>query len=94
MSLRQARQKSRREGKAEEQKRRQGRREDLHTADFTVPFDHQRFEAQTTISKENQDSQALKLCNSLTCRRDFLQIAQPSNPGKTNHTDKHVHLEY
>ncbi len=56
---------------------------DLHTADPTIPFDPLKYEAQTTISIENEDAQALNPRAFTTCRRNLLQdLHNPNNKTK------------
>jgi len=59
---------------------------DLPTADPTIPFDPLRYEAQTTISIDNKDAQALNPRAFTTCRRNVLQVLHNPNNNKTNQT--------
>jgi len=59
---------------------------DLRTADPTIPFDPLRYKAQTTISIENKDAQALNPRAFTTCRRNVLQVLHNPNNNKTNQT--------
>ena len=59
---------------------------DLRTADPAVPFDPLRYEAQTTISIESKDAQALNQLAFTNCRGNLLQVSHNPNNNKTNQT--------
>jgi len=57
---------------------------DFLTADPTVPFDPLKYEAQTIISMEDIDAQALNPRAFTTCRRDLVQALHNPNSNGTN----------
>jgi len=59
---------------------------DLRTADPTIPFDPLKYEAQTTISIESKDAQALNQLAFTNCRGNLLQVSHNPNNNKTNQT--------
>jgi len=59
---------------------------DLRTADPTVPFDPLKHEAQTIISIENKDAQALTPHAFTTCGKILVQVYHNPNSNKMNQT--------
>jgi len=57
---------------------------DLRTADTTIAFDPLKYEAQTIMSIENKDAQALNPRAFTTCRRNLVQVLHNPDSNKTN----------
>jgi len=59
---------------------------DLRTADPTVSIDPPKYKAQTILSIEDLDAQALDPRALTTCRRDLVKVLHSPNSNQTNQT--------